>query len=68
MYSAYRRICPALDRICPVNQDYKQRKSRLGTKMMNLGPDELTTSKQDTIEHVEISRETKCNLFTRNHT
>jgi hypothetical protein len=32
---------------------------------MNLGSDELTTSKQDTIEHVEISRATRCNLFTR---
>jgi hypothetical protein len=27
--------------------------------MMNLGPDELTTSKQDTIEHIEISRATR---------
>jgi hypothetical protein len=32
--------------------------------MMNLGPDELTTSKQDTIEHVEINRATNFNLFT----
>jgi hypothetical protein len=36
--------------------------------MMNLGPDELITSEQDTIEHVEISRATRFNLFTRNHT
>jgi hypothetical protein len=61
MYPAYRWICP-------VNQDYEQQKSRLDTKTMNLGPDELTTSKQDTIEHIEISRATRCNPFTRNHT
>jgi hypothetical protein len=39
-------------RICPVNQDYEQRKNRSETKMMNLGPDKLMTSKQDTIEHI----------------
>jgi hypothetical protein len=43
-------------------------KNRSGTKTMNLGPDKLTTSKQDTIEHIEINRATRCNLFTRNHT
>jgi hypothetical protein len=36
--------------------------------MVNLGPDTLMTSKQDTIEHTEINRATRCNLFTRNHT
>jgi hypothetical protein len=35
--------------------------------MMNLGPDILTTSKQNTIEHIEIDRATTCNLFIRNH-
>jgi hypothetical protein len=35
---------------------------------MNIGPNKLTTSKQDTIEYREIHRETRCNLFTRNHT
>jgi hypothetical protein len=54
--------------ICPVNQENKQQKSRSGTKMMNLGPDKLTTSKQDTIEHIEIDRATRCYLVTRNHT
>jgi hypothetical protein len=33
--------------------------------MMNLKPDELTTSNPDTIEHAEISRATRYNLFTR---
>jgi hypothetical protein len=32
---------------------------------MNLGSDELTMSKKDTMEHVEISRATRCNLITR---
>jgi hypothetical protein len=57
-------ICSVQDRICPVNQDYEQRKSRSSIKMINLGPDKLTTSKEDTIEHIEISRVTRCNLFT----
>jgi hypothetical protein len=35
---------------------------------MNLESDKLTTSKQDTIEHIEIRGTTRCNLFTRNHT
>jgi hypothetical protein len=50
-----------LDRICPiggwiglVKVDLALRKNRSGAKLMNLGPDELTTSKQDTIEHIEI--------------
>jgi hypothetical protein len=47
-----------------MKQDFEQRKSRSDTKMMNLGPDELMTSNQDTIEQVEISRVTNFNLFT----
>jgi hypothetical protein len=54
--------------ICPMNQDNEQRKSRLGAKTMNLGPYKLTTNKQDTIEHIELNRATRCNLFTKNHT
>jgi hypothetical protein len=42
-----------------MKQDYEQQKSKLGTKMMNLAPNELTTNKQDTIEHIEINRATK---------
>jgi hypothetical protein len=66
--SSRHQICLVQDWICPVNQDYEQQKSRSGTKMMNLGPNKLTTSKQDTIEHIEINRATRCNLFTKNHT
>jgi hypothetical protein len=51
-----------------MNQDSTQRKSRSRDKTMNLGLDKLTTSKQDTIEHIEISRTTRCNIFTKNHT
>jgi hypothetical protein len=36
--------------------------------MMNLRPDILATINQDTIEHIEINRATRCNMFTRNHT
>jgi hypothetical protein len=51
-----------------VKKDIKQQKSRSGTKIMNLGLDKLMTSKQDTIEHAEISRANICNLFNLNHT
>jgi hypothetical protein len=61
-------ICLIQGRIYLVNQDNEQQKCRLGTKTMNLGPDKITTSEQDTIEHIEIDRATRCNLFTRNHT
>jgi hypothetical protein len=61
-------ICPVHDWICLVNQDSAQQKSRSEVKTMNLGPDKLTTSKQDTVEHIEINRTIRCNLFTRNHT
>jgi hypothetical protein len=62
------QICPVQDQICLVNQDYEQWKSKSGAKMMNLGSDKLTTSNQDIIEHIEIDRATRCNLFNRNHT
>jgi hypothetical protein len=35
---------------------------------MNVGLDKLTTSKQNTIEHIKIRGTTRGNLFTRNHT
>jgi hypothetical protein len=41
--SSRHRICPILNRICPVNQDNGHRKSRSGTKTMNLELDKLTT-------------------------
>jgi hypothetical protein len=62
------RICPVLNQICSLNQGNAQQKSRSGTKTMNLELDKLMTNKQDTIEHIEISGTTRCNLFTRNHT
>jgi hypothetical protein len=36
--------------------------------MMNLDTDKFTTSKQDTIEDIEINETTRSNLNTRNHT
>jgi hypothetical protein len=35
--------------------------------MMDLSPDKLTTSKQDTIEHIEIKGTTGNNSNIRNH-
>jgi hypothetical protein len=62
------RICLVGGRICSVKLDLALRKSRWRAKIMNLGPDKLTTSKQDTIEHIEIKGTTRCNPCTRNHT
>jgi hypothetical protein len=41
--SSRHRICPILNRICPVNQDNGHRKSRSDTKTVNLELDKLTT-------------------------
>jgi hypothetical protein len=62
------QICPVWGHICSIQQDNVLRKNRLGAKMMNLDPDKLTTSKQDTIEHIEIKGTIRCNLNTMNHT
>jgi hypothetical protein len=40
-----------VNRICPARQVYVLWKNRSKVKTINLGPDKLTTSKQDTIEH-----------------
>jgi hypothetical protein len=61
------QICPAQAQICLIKQVYAMQKSRSGAKMINLGPDKLTTYKQDTIEHIEIKGTTSCNQNTRNH-
>jgi hypothetical protein len=37
-----------------MKQDELQQKSRSGFKAMNLEPDKFTTSKQDTIEQVDM--------------
>jgi hypothetical protein len=57
-----------LCRICLVKLDLAQQKSRLGAKMINLGPDKLMPCKLNTIELIEIRRTTRSNLITRNHT
>jgi hypothetical protein len=54
--------------ICPVKLNLTLQKSRLVAKMMNLGPDKLITSKQDTIDHIEKKGTTRYNTNTRNHT
>jgi hypothetical protein len=67
MFSLY-RICLVGSRICSVKLDLALRKSRSGANTMNVGPDKLTTSKQDTIEHIEKRGTTRNKLNTRNHT
>jgi hypothetical protein len=47
------RICLVWGRICPVQQDNTQQKSRSEDKTMNLGPNKLTTSKA---RHYRVSR------------
>jgi hypothetical protein len=46
------QICPAQARIYLIRQDYTLWKNRSGAKTINLGPDKLTTCKQDTIERL----------------
>jgi hypothetical protein len=52
-------------RICLVNRNFVQWKSRSGAKMMHLGPDELTISKLDNMELREITGTTRSNLNSR---
>jgi hypothetical protein len=61
------RICPVWGRICPVKLDLALQKNRSKAKMMNLGPDKLTTRKLNIIELREIKGTTRSNLNTRNH-
>jgi hypothetical protein len=61
------RICPVRGRICPVKLVLTQQKSISGTKMMNLGPDKLTTCKLSTKKLRENKGTTRNNLSTRNH-
>jgi hypothetical protein len=62
------QICLAWGQIYPINQEHTLRKSRLRAKTMNLGPDELTACKLDTIELREIKGTTRSNLNFRNQT
>jgi hypothetical protein len=55
-------------RICPIKLDLALQKNRSGDKMMNLGPDKLTTCKLNTMELRELRRTIRSNLITRNHT
>jgi hypothetical protein len=59
------RIYPARGRICPINRNFVQRKSRSRGKTMRLGPDELTISKLDNMELREITGTTRSNLNSR---
>jgi hypothetical protein len=54
-----------LDRICLVNRNFVQRKSRSGAKTMHLGPNKLTISKLDNMELREITGTTRSNLNSR---
>jgi hypothetical protein len=63
--SSLRSDMSSLDRICPVTNNFVQRKSRSGAKMMRLGPDELTISKLDNMELREITGITRSNLNSR---
>jgi hypothetical protein len=62
--SGFRSNMSGLGRICPV---WRQ-KSRSRAKMVNLGPDKLTTCKLNTRELRENKGTTRNNLNTRNHT
>jgi hypothetical protein len=63
--SGLRSDMSGLGRICPVNRNFVQRKSRPGAKTMGLGPEELTISKLDNIELREITGTTRSNLNSR---
>jgi hypothetical protein len=54
-----------LGRICPVNRNFVQRKSRSGVKTMSLDPEELTISKLDNMELREITGTNRSNLNSR---
>jgi hypothetical protein len=55
----------SLCRICPVNRNFVQRKSRSGAKTIRLGPDELTINKLDNMKLREIMGTTRSNLNSR---
>jgi hypothetical protein len=57
-----------MSQICPITRNFEQQKSRLGAKMMRLGPDKLTISKLDNVELREITGATKSTLNSRNQT
>jgi hypothetical protein len=50
--SSVNQICLAQAQTCPIRQVYMLWKNRSRAKAINLGPNKLTTCKQDTIEHI----------------
>jgi hypothetical protein len=62
------QIHPVWGRICSVKLGLAQQKSRSASKMMNLGPDKLTTCKLTTKKLRGNKGTTTNNLNTRNHT
>jgi hypothetical protein len=54
-----------LGRICSVNRNFVQQKSRSGAKTMSLGPEELTISRLYNMEHREIMGTTRSNVNSR---
>jgi hypothetical protein len=60
--SGLRSDMSGLGPICPVTRTFVQRKSRSGTKMMHLGPDNLTVSKLDNIKLREITGINRSNI------
>jgi hypothetical protein len=60
--SGRRSDMSGLGRICPVNKNFVQQKSKSRAKTMRLRPDELTISKLDNIELREITGTTRGNL------
>jgi hypothetical protein len=59
------QIYLAWGRICLINRNFVQQKSRSRAKTMRLSPDELTISKLDNMEVGEITGTTRNNLNSR---
>jgi hypothetical protein len=58
------RICLVWGWICLITRDFVQRKSKSGAKTMRLGPDKLTISRLDNMEHRKVTGTTRSNLNT----
>jgi hypothetical protein len=63
--SDFRSDMSGLGRICPVNKNFVQGKSRSGAKTIGLGPEELIISKLDNMELREITGTSRSNLNSR---
>jgi hypothetical protein len=60
--SGLRLDMSGLCRICLVIKNFERQKSRSRAKTMRLGPNKLTISKLDNIEHREITGTTNSNI------